>query len=483
MTGYLQLLPEALLLLGALLALFGEWLPGRDRGAALIGATLAAAAALAAGFGAVGDTLFGGLLYFDGPARFVRVGVAALTAVWLLWFTDRGISGERGREAVALALLSATGGVLLAACADLITLFMALELSTMPAYVLMGYRRDDARGLEGALKYFLLSMLTSLVMLYGLSFLYGISGSTAFGEIARALPDAGTLGLVAAVLTFVGVFAKLSAAPFHFWAPDAYAGASAASVAFVSTVPKLAGAAVMVRLAQIVGPGVPQIGLVVAIVAAASIALGNLAALSQRDLKRMMAYSGVAHAGYQMVGLAAGIAFAGTDAAEYGFLATLFYALAYAIPSMAIMFVVAEEGDAIEHLTALSERRAPAAWGVLLLLLSLVGIPPLAGFFGKLYLFGAGIEASLTWLVVVAVLGSVVSVGYYFRIVRAMFLAPASQGAHAPANPTAADAEDLAPKPDAPVRSFFASGALALTVIATAGLGLAAAPVLRFLGL
>lgn len=479
MTGYLQLLPEGLLLAGALVALFGEFLPGRDRTAALAGAALAAGAGIAAGFSGVGDTLFGGLLYFDAPARFVRVGIALLTALWLLWFADRRIGSERGREAVALVLLSAMGGVLLAVCADLITLFMALELSTMPAYVLMGYRRDDARGLEGALKYFLLSMLTSLVMLYGLSFLYGIAGSTGFGGIAQALPDAGMLGLVAAVLTFVGVFAKLSAAPFHYWAPDAYAGAPAASVAFVSTVPKLAGAAVMVRLAAVIGPGVPQLGLAVAVVAAASILLGNLAALSQRDLKRMMAYSGVAHAGYQMVGVAAGIAFAGTDAASAGFLAALFYALAYAVPSMAIMFLVAEEGDAIEHFGGLAERRAPAAWGMLVLLLSLVGIPPLAGFFGKLYLFSAGLDASLPWLVVVAVLGSVVSVGYYFRIVRAMFLTPSCEDESA----ASTDAEEMAPKPLAPVPSRFAAGALGLGVLGTFALGLAAAPVLRFLGL
>ncbi len=475
MTGYLQLLPEGLLLAGALVALFGEFLPGRDRTAALLGAGLALAAAVVAAYGAVGDTLFGGLLYFDTHARFVRVGVAALTAVWLLWFADRGIPEERGREAVALALASATGGVLLAACADLVTLFMALELSTMPAYVLMGYRRDDVRGLEGALKYFLLSMLTSLVMLYGLSFLYGISGSTAFGEIARALPGAGTLALVAAVLTFVGVFAKLSAAPFHFWAPDAYAGAPAASVAFVSTVPKLAGAAVMVRLAAVVAPGVPQLATVVAVVAAASIVLGNLAALTQRDLKRMMAYSGVGHAGYQLVALAAAIALVAEGSEAVALAAVLLYALAYAVPSMAIMFVVAEEGDALEDLAGLSERRPAAAWGVFVLLLSLVGIPPLAGFVGKLYLFGAGLSASLQWLVVVAVLGSVVSVGYYFRIVRAMFF---GSGADLPADA----AEELAPKPDAPVASPASAAALAVSVVLTFLLGLAAGPVLRFLG-
>lgn len=475
MTGYLQLLPEGLLLAGALVALFGEFLPGRDRTAALLGAGLALAAAVAAAYGAVADTLFGGLLYFDAHARFVRVGVAALTAVWLLWFADRGIPEERGREAVALALASATGGVLLAACADLVTLFMALELSTMPAYVLMGYRRGDVRGLEGALKYFLLSMLTSLVMLYGLSFLYGISGSTAFGEIARALPGAGTLALVAAVLTFVGVFAKLSAAPFHFWAPDAYAGAPAASVAFVSTVPKLAGAAVMVRLAAVVAPGVPQLATVVAVVAAASIVLGNLAALTQRDLKRMMAYSGVGHAGYQLVALAAAIALVAEGSEAVALSAVLLYALAYAVPSMAIMFVVAEEGDALEDLAGLSERRPAAAWGTFALLLSLVGIPPLAGFVGKLYLFGAGLTASLQWLVIVAVLGSVVSVGYYFRMVRAMFF---GLDAGAPADA----AEELAPKPAAPIASRASAAALAVSVVLTFLLGLAAGPVLRFLG-
>lgn len=482
MTAYLQLLPEVLLLIGALVALFAELLPGADRTAALLGALLAIGAALVAAMGSVGGELFGGLLLFDASARFVRVAVAALTALWLLWFSGRAIPGERGREATSLALFSAIGGVLLAASADLITLYMALELSTMPAYVLMGYRRGDVRGLEGALKYFLLSLLTSLIMLYGLSFLYGLSGTTSFAGIASALPGAGTLGLVAAVLALVGIFAKLSAAPFHFWAPDAYAGAPAASVAFVSTVPKVAGAAVLVRLSTMMS-GVSHLALVVAIVAAASMVLGNLAALTQSDTRRLMAYSGVAHTGYQLIGIAAGLSATGAGLAV-AHAAVLLYALAYAVPSMAVMFVVAEEGDAIADLSRLADRRPWAAWGIVVWLLSLVGIPPLAGFFGKLYLFSSGLDADLAWLVVVAVVVSVVSAGYYFRIVRSAFFGT-------PAEETAADdASDADTAADTAVSGTAAasvalasSAALALAVVATVAIGLAAGPLLNALGL
>lgn len=467
MTGYLQLLPETLLLAGAVLALFGEWLPGRDRGAALVGASLAAVAAVAAATATTGETLFGGLFDYDLTARFVRVAVAALTALWLLWLSGRSMPGERAREASALALFAAAGGLMLAASADLITIYMGLELSTMPAYVLMGYRRDDVSGLEGALKYFLLSMLTSLLMLYGFSFLYGLSGSTDLAEIAQVLGESGSLGLIACVLALVGVFAKLSAAPFHFWAPDAYAGAPVASVAFVSTVPKVAGAAVLVRLGAMMAPGVPGLALLIAVVAGASMLLGNVAALTQTDMRRLMAYSGVGHSGYQLVGLAAAVSYAGTGSSAFGLGAVLFYALAYAIPSMAILFVVAEEGDSLDDLTGLSSRRPAAAWALVVLLLSLVGIPPLAGFFGKLYLFGAGLDANLVWLVVVGVIASVISAGYYFRVVRAMF-APTPDGETAQT---------------APPTSRASAAALALAVIGVLAVGVAAGPVTRALGL
>ncbi|MDZ4179433.1 MAG: NADH-quinone oxidoreductase subunit N [Coriobacteriia bacterium] len=464
MSGYLLLLPEALLLTGAIAALFGEMLPGRDRGTALIAAGLAVLAAAFAWPRGGAEVLFGGLLTADAASDVVRVAVLLLTALWLLWIAGRGIEGERSREAVALALFSSVGGLLLTRSTDLITMFMALELSTMPAYVLMGYRRGDVRGLEGALKYFLLSMLTSLVMLYGLSFLYGISGTTLFSGIAEALPGSGSLGLVAVVLTLAGLFAKLSAAPFHFWAPDAYAGAPAASVAFVSTVPKIAGTLVLVRLVGVFD-GLDTLPLVLAIVAAASMVLGNLAALGQSDMRRLMAYSGVAHTGYLLVGLAAAAALG----SEYGYLATVFYAIAYSVPSLAIMLVVAEEGDALTDLVDLSSRRPRVAWSMLIWLLSLIGIPPLAGFFGKLYLFGAGIDAGFQWLVIVGVVVSVVSAGYYFRVVRAMF-----QGV---------SAEEPADTAAAVAPAYTADAALAFALVATIALGIAAAPVMEALGL
>ena len=468
MPGYLQLLPEGLVLLAALVALFGELLPGRDRTVALLAAALAALAAMLVAWGGTGDALFGGLLLADTPARFVRFAVAALTALWALWFSGRAVAGERGRELVALAMFSSAGGMLLALSADLITIYMAIELSTMPLYVMMGYRRGDIRGLEGALKYFLLSLLTSLIMLYGLSFLYGITGTTHLVDIAAALPGSGSIAMVGAVLALAGLFAKLSAAPFHYWAPDAYAGAPAASVAFVSTVPKIAGAAALVRLTAAMAPGVEQLWVVIAIGAVASMLLGNLAALPQTDLRRLMAYSGVAHSGYMLLGLAAGATYGAVTGAESGYLSVLLYAVAYAIPSMAIMMVVAEEGTEISSLAGLVARRPAVAWAMVIWLVSLIGIPPLAGFFGKLYLFGSALAAGGVWMtgaVVVAVLASVISAGYYFRFVRTMFFA----------------------EPEAAVAAVAPSRASAVAhvgaVAATVAIGLGAGFVLEWLGL
>ncbi|MCL5886957.1 MAG: NADH-quinone oxidoreductase subunit N [Actinobacteria bacterium] len=464
MTGYWLIAPEVIVTVGALIALFGNMLPGKDRTTALLCAGLCVGAAVAAWLATPGEAIFGGLLTSSTTASVMRAAILLLTAVWLLWLSSRGYQGERSREAVAMALFSVTGALLLTHTTELITMFIALELATIPAYMLMGYRRRDIHGLEGALKYFLLSMLTSLIMLYGLSFLYGLTGTTHFGQIAEALPGTGTLGLIAAVLTMVGLFAKLSAAPFHFWAPDSYAGAPAASVAFVSTVPKMAGVLVLIHLVQVF-QGIPGIMLVLAFAAAASMLLGNLSALGQTDTRRLMAYSGVAHTGYLLIGLAGAVALGG---AQEGYLATIFYAIAYSIPSLAIMLVVAEEGDSVADMTGLATRRPWVAWAMLTWLVSLIGIPPLAGFFGKLYLFQTGLQAGLAWLVLIGVATSIISAAYYFRIVRAMFLASAEEAPDRPAGEVAV--------------SRTADAALAIALVATVAVGVGASLVMRALG-
>lgn len=447
------MIPEILLLVGALVALFAELLPGGDRSAAWIGTLAATSAAVFAALTPVGATTpFGDLLVFDGPARFARVSIAVLTAIWMLWTVGRGQG--RIREGVALALFASLGAMLMSEARELITVLVALELATIPAYILIGYRRADARSLEGALKYFLLSILATLVTLYGFSFLYGLTGVTRYAGLDMS--RLGTLGLVAAVLSLVGMFAKLSAAPFHYWAPDAYEGSSAWAVAFVSTVPKIAGAVAIVRLAYAVAPGLAPVGAVLAVVAGASMLLGNLGALNQTDVRRLMAYSAVAHTGYLLLGIVV--------ISTFGMSATVFYVVAYAFASMGIMLVSAEEGPLLSDFNGLAQKRPATAWGVVVLLLSLIGIPPMVGFFGKLYLFTAALRSGQLVLVIIAVVMSVVSAGYYLRIVRAMFFGEAVASGHALA------------------RSRTRSLALALCVVAAVALGIAAGPVFGAIG-
>jgi len=225
------------------------------------------------------------------------------------------------------------------------------------------------------------------------------------------------IGVVAMAFVFAGLLAKLSAAPFQWWSPDAYAGAPSAAVAFVSSVPKIAGLLAFARVAAVLGPQSTATGPLLAAAAVASMLIGNLAAYPQTDVRRLMAYSGVAHAGYLLVGLATGTV-AGMQAA-------VFYALAYAVPSMGVMLVAAQYGDTLDGLRGLASRRPWAAWATALMLVSLVGVPPLAGFTGKLYLFTAAMRSGLVWLAVIAVAMSAVSAGFYLRIVRAMFFGPA----------------------------------------------------------
>jgi len=453
MTELFWLIPEYLVAAAALVALFADAVsPRQGTGAALGAGAAFLAAVTAALIGARGE--LAGVLDLDQVAVVARVAMLVLTGIYLLWLSGRGMGPERSREAASLALLALLGGMFMATARDLIALFIAVELGTMPAYVLMGYRRGDPRSLEGALKYFLLSMTTSLVMLYGFSFLFGLSGSTSFATLGK-VGDAGLLGAFAALFSFIGLFAKVSAAPFHFWAPDTYAGAPAASVALVSTVPKIAGTVVVVHLAAALAPGVPALPAVFALVALASMVLGNLAAFPQNDVRRLMAYSGVAHSGYVLLAVSA--------ATPSGYAAAVFYTIVYAVPSMSIMFIAAEEGSSLDDFAGLAGRRPALAWASVVFLLSLVGIPPMAGMFGKLFVFTSAVDGGWTWLVVVAIVMSVVSAGYYFRVLREIFYGER-------------------PEAPAPARSIVASLALGASVALTLTLGLGAQPLLSMLG-
>lgn len=417
MGPYAVIVPELVMLGSALAALFADVLTGgRKRAGAWIGAAgaaLACALVVLAGQGTV--PAFGRMLVVDDVAVFARVATTALTAVYLLWLAGAGAGVGRAREMAGLALLSALGCMVMSAARDWVVLYLSLEVATMPAYAMLGFDREDARSLEGALKYFFLSMVTSAVLLYGLSFIFGLSGGTALS--ATRLGAHGTLGLLAGVFVLTGLLAKLSAAPFHYWAPDAYAGAPTASVAFVSSVPKIAGVVVLARVAGLMGAQVPPLLTVLAAAAVGSMLLGNLAAYAQKDLRRLMAYSGIGHAGYLALAVATGT--------ERGLRAAVLYSLVYAIPSMAIMFIVAEDGPEMERISGLATRRPWRAWAMSLFLLSLVGVPPLAGFFGKLYVFAGVIDAGMVVLAVVGVVMSAVSAGYYLRVVGAMFFGAA----------------------------------------------------------
>lgn len=415
MQGYLTLIPYGVLLFGVAWALFADLLPGRDKGAALVGSFSAFIAAVLFALIKNGTLLFGEKLLVTSEARFAALAVCVLTGIWLLWVYGR--SETRIREAVALSLFTAMGASLMVAAYDLLVMILAIELATMPAYVLIGYKRSSFKSLEGAIKYFLLSVLASMIMIYGVTFLIGVTGSTGFSQLD--VSGAGLLGSVAVMLVFVGIFAKVSAAPMHYWAPDAYEAAPAWIVAFVASVPKVAGFVLAGRLVLIITNAgqatavTSSLGTVLTIVAVASMGLGALAALTQKNIKRLMAYSGVVNAGYMFIALVA--------ITPMGFYSVAAFAFYYALATMGVLLIAASEGDNVSDLAGLSTRRPFAAWALVIFVLSLIGVPPLAGFFGKFLLFTSAFAAGQSVLVILATVASVLSAFYYLRLIKAAF--------------------------------------------------------------
>ncbi len=429
--------PEMALALGATLVMLGEalWKSGsRSKLAALAFLTLLAAAALAVFAAGDPGPAFSNLLAVDGFSTFFRVLVCAAGMLVVLISTNYlRQEGHDSGEYYALILFSVAGQCLMAASNELIMLFIGLECSSIASYVLAGYLRDDKRNNEAALKYFLLGSFASAFFLYGVAWLWGASGTTNLSELRRLLldPSSGvsvTVTAAAAALLLVGLAFKVSAAPFQMWAPDVYQGAPAPVAAFLSVGPKAAAFAMFLRI--LMTTFVPLRGRwepVLWAVALATMVIGNFAALHQTNVKRLLAYSSIAHAGYILVAL--------TAMSDTGAAAAMFYLAAYTfmnIGAFAVVTYVAGRGEKHVELMDLAglSRRSPVMAAVLsIFLLSLTGVPLTAGFFGKFYIFKAALDADLVWLAVLGLLNSAVAAYYYLRIIVMMYMQEPSAGA------------------------------------------------------
>ena len=352
---------------------------------------------------------------------------AAVTLIMSIDFW-RG-EGRLKFEFPVLVLLATTGMLMMISANDLIALYVGLELQSLSLYVVAAFDRRSARSSEAGLKYFVLGALSSGMLLYGASLIYGFTGSTLFTDIAASVQPSGTnLGLIFGLVFLITGFAfKISAVPFHMWTPDVYEGAPTPVTAFFAAAPKLAAMALTVRTLFAAFPSVtPEWQQIVTFLAIASMALGAFAAIGQRNIKRLMAYSSIGHMGYALVGLAAG-----TAEGVQGVIIYLAIYLAMTLGTFACILAMRRNGrmvEDIDQLAGLSITSPMMAFLLAMLLFSLAGIPPLAGFFAKFYVFLAAINAGLYALAVIGVLLSVVGAYYYLRIVKIMYFdAPAER--------------------------------------------------------
>ena len=364
---------------------------------------------------------FGGSFVVDGFARFLKLLALAGSAIAIV-MSPRYLAAEKQQrfEYSILILLSTTGMMMLISAADLIALYLGLELMSLALYVVAAINRDSVRSTEAGLKYFVLGALSSGMLLYGASLVYGFTGTVSFAGIAKAA-TAPSLGLIfGLVFLFAGFCFKVSAVPFHMWTPDVYEGAPTPITAFFSAAPKVAGIAMFVRTTIVAFPGVlAQWQQIVVFVAIASMALGAFAAIGQRYIKRLMAYSSIGHMGFALVGLAAG-----TQQGVQGVLVYMAIYVAMTLGVFACILAMRRDGQMIEEiadLAGLARTKPTMAFFFAMLLFSLAGIPPLAGFFAKFYVFLAAIQAGLFTLAVIGVVTSVVAAYYYLAIVKIMY--------------------------------------------------------------
>lgn len=444
----LALRPELALVVGALVVLGFDLLAGRgnDQARRLQSAvTLGLVALAAAAWGALQPGMsgpaFGGVLVLDSLTLAARLGVIVLAALTLLFLP--GVARERHpAEYIAVILFATSGFTLMAAAQQLLLAFLALELASLSLYVLAGFDKSRAESAEAALKYFLVGGMSAAFLLFGFSLLYGLTGTIEFPAMAqqlRTLPT-NTLMVVALVMVLVAFGFKAAAAPFHLWAPDVYQGAPAPSAALIASASKLAGFALFVRLLW--GGLAPAAGAsadsapgwisVVVVISGVSLLLGNLAALAQSNVRRLLAYSAIAHAGALLLGVIA--------AGQFGPGRLVYYAATYGLATVgtfAVIAVVERSGrcQGLDDLAGLHRRSPLLAGSLLIFVLSLAGIPPLAGFFGKFIVFAAalqlnGLASPTGWLAMLAIAMSAVALYYYLLILKqALVVAPAPEAA------------------------------------------------------
>jgi NADH-quinone oxidoreductase subunit N len=435
----LRFLPEIILIVAGALLMVIEPLAGQ-RWSKLYGhvSLLALAGALAAAVLAYSTPgpAFSGMLIADGFAAFFRVlviGVGILTVLASYRFLER--EGAETGEYHALILFSIVGQCVMVTANELIMIFIGLEISSIATYVLAGYLRDDKRANEASLKYFLLGSFATAFLLYGIAWIYGLTGHTDLAAIrgaltARDIAISPVLVGFSAALMLVGLGFKVSSAPFQIWAPDVYQGAPTPVTAFMSAGPKAAAFAVFLRIFMTafepIGSGWEPL---VWLSALLSMTIGNFAALTQSNIKRLLAYSSIAHAGYVLVALAA--------RSETGTAAAMFYLAAYALMNVGAFAVVTQlsgKGErflGVDDFSGLASRQPFTAALLTIFLLSLIGVPLTGGFFGKFYIFRAALQSNLVWLTVLGLLNSAVAAYYYLRILVVMYMHEPSEAATA----------------------------------------------------
>ena len=419
-------------------------------------------------------TGFSGTFQVDDFAIFFKYLILGSTAIVVLSSTEyaKRFEGHQG-EYYALILFSATGMMLLASSMELITLYIALELTALPLAALAAFIRER-KSAESGIKFLVLSAVSSAVLLYGMVLVYGLTGTSHLTEIASSITDYGLESspalLFGIVLITAGFGFKISAVPFQMWAPDVYEGAPTPVTGFLSVASKAAGFAVILRVFY-TSFGLDSANIdwanMIAVLSAISMSVGNLIAIRQNNIKRMLAYSTVAQAGYLMVGLAAITALPGGDD-NAGPIGVLFYLAGYAMTNLAAFSVIIAvthktNNDSISSFSGLAKASPLIAGAMTLAMISLIGIPPTVGFMAKIYLFGAAMDTGLEWLAIVGVVNSVISAYYYLRVVKVMFLSdPEKNG------------EDS--------KTSYGVGAVSAAVIAMAGtflFGIYPAPILR----